>query len=238
MIFAERRDLLDGFRRGDKAALLEVYRFYVRDVMRFLTRGFAFDSDGRACAFHGFRGGYEIEAAVQEVFRRAFEERARLAYDGIHPYRPYLLTIARNAVINDLKSRHPILFRFRVGRPVIIESDVTSDPDLVISPERTPEEILESQEVQKLVAAFKAALDARALGVFQCRFEEGLSAEDAGRRLQLTRSQIRTTESKVRAEFLRYMQKSGYLTAYKKSMPSVAESAAAISALLSMGSIL
>ena len=39
MIFLERRELLDKFRRGDKDALLETYRYYVRDVSRFLTRG-------------------------------------------------------------------------------------------------------------------------------------------------------------------------------------------------------
>src|SRR5262249_47400158 len=109
-LLLESRPLLDGFRRGDQAALLAVYRHYVRDVARFLTRGFSFSSDGKPCMFRGFAGGYEIEAALQEVFRRAFEERARLAYNGIDPYRPYLLRIARNAVINDLKSRHPILF--------------------------------------------------------------------------------------------------------------------------------
>jgi RNA polymerase sigma-70 factor, ECF subfamily len=236
MIFSERRELLDRFRSGDQSALLEVYRFYVKDVVRFLTRGFAFESEGRPLSFRGFRGGYEVEAAVQEVFRRAFEERARLAYDGIHPYRPYLLRIARNAVINDLKSRQPILFRFRVGRPVIIESDSASalDPDLISSPERSPEEVLESEEVAKLVDTFKRTLDERGLGVFRCRFEEGLSAEEAGRRLRLTRSQVRTTESKVRASFLEHMQRSGYLTAYRRGVPSTVESAAAIAAFLSM----
>lgn len=215
MIFLERRELLDAFRRGDKNALLEAYRHYVRDVSRFLTRGFTFDSEGKGCSFRGFRGGYEIEAAIQEVFRRAFEERARLAYNGIDPYRPYLLRIARNAVINDLKSRHPILFRFRVGRPVIIEQTPEMDIDENASVEHTPEEILETREVSELVAKFKAGLDARSLDVFRARFEEGLSAEDAGKKLGLTRSKVRTTETKVRAAFLEHMQSSGYLTTYK-----------------------
>lgn len=216
MIFLENRELLDRFRRGDKQALLETYRFYVRDVSRFLTRGFSFDSDGKGCSFRGFRGGYEIEAAIQEVFRRAFEERARLAYNGIDPYRPYLLRIARNAVINDLKSRHPILFRFRVGRPVIIETTPEMDIDENVSAERTPEELLETREVSELVAAFKAKLDARSLDVFRARFEEGLSAEEAAKQLGLTRSKVRTSESKMRAAFLEHMQRSGYLTTYKQ----------------------
>jgi RNA polymerase sigma-70 factor (ECF subfamily) len=238
MIFTERRELLDGFRRGDKAALLEVYRYYVSDVARFLTRGFSFDSEGRPCSFRGFRGGYEIEAALQEIFRRAFEERARLAYNGIDPYRPYLMRIARNAVINDLKSRHPILFRFRVGRPVILEEGpAVGDPDLTTSPEHSPEEILESQEVARLVSEFKASLDERGLGVFSSRFEEGLSAEAAAKKLGLTRSQVRTTETKVRSRFLEHMHRSGYLTSFKKSSVFLEESAAAIAAFLSLWSM-
>jgi RNA polymerase sigma-70 factor (ECF subfamily) len=238
MIFSERRELLDGFRRGDKAALLEVYRYYVRDVSRFLTRGFSFESEGRACSFRGFQGGYEIEAALQEIFRRAFEERARLAYNGIDPYRPYLMRIARNAVINDLKSRQPILFRFRVGRPVILdEAPPGTDPDTITSAERSPEELLESREVARLVVEFKASLDERGLGVFRCRFEDGLSAEAAGAKLKLTRSQVRTTETKVRSRFLEHMQRSGYLTSYKGTAVSLEESAAAIVAFLSLWSI-
>lgn len=237
MILLEDRALLDAFRRGDRGALLAVYSAYARDVARFLTRGFTFDSGGRSCAFRGFRGGYEIEAAIQEVFRRAFEERARLAYNGIDPYRPYLLRIARNAVINDLKSRHPILFRFRSGRPVILEEIEEGDPDRVPSPVRSQDEALEEEEVAGLVARFKTSLDPRAQGVFRCRFEEGLSAEEAATRLGLTRSQVRTTEAKLRASFLAHMQSSGYLETYRGAVraPEVVAVAVLLS-VLSWGS--
>jgi RNA polymerase sigma factor (sigma-70 family) len=237
VIFLESRELLDGFRRGDKSALLAAYRHYVRDVSRFLTRGFTFDSEGRGCSFRGFRGGYEIEAALQEVFRRAFEERARLAYNGIDPYRPYLLRIARNLVINDLKARQPILFRFRVGRPVIIPEAEQNELEEHLQVEQTPEELLESREVQQLVARFKAELDERSLAVFRARFEEALSAEEAAKKLGLTRSKIRTTESKVRATFLEYMQSSGYLTSYKlDGSESARDIATAVIILLVSGS--
>ncbi len=215
MILVEDRALLDGFRRGDKKSLLKVYQHYVKDVYRFLMRGFTFNSAGRPCSFRGFRGGYEIEAAVQEIFRRAFEERARLAYNGIDPYRPYLLRIARNAVINDLKAKHPILFKYRAGGPVLIEREEEYDPiQTQRSVELSPEEHLEIQEVAKLVASFKRALDDRELGVFQKRFEQGLSAQDVAEALGLTRSKVRTTESKLKKRFLVHMQRCGYLGHY------------------------
>ncbi|MBI4821188.1 MAG: sigma-70 family RNA polymerase sigma factor [Deltaproteobacteria bacterium] len=235
MIFDGNRALLEGFRRGDKSSLLAVYRHYVADVSAFLRRGFSFTSAGRTCRFRGFGGGYEIEAALQEVFRRAFEERARLAFDGISAYRPYLLRITQNLVINDLKSKQPILFRFRSGAPVVI--DVGEPNEEVVSGDRSADEILEAREVASLVQQFKSSLNARELGVFSARFEEGLSAEGAAKSLGLTRSKVRTTEDLVRRRFLEHMQRSGYLESYREShgARSVATLPNAIVALLSLG---
>lgn len=238
MILVEDRELLDGFRRGDRDALHTVYRHYVTDVARFLTRGFTFDSKGRHCAFRGFRGGYEIEAALQEIFRRAFEARARQAYDGLRPYRPYLLRIARNAVINDLKAKQPILFRYRAGQPVILESSPQEDPDRVPEPSASPEDVAEAREVHELVIAFKAQLDERELSVFQARFEQGLSALRAGEAVGLTRSQIRTTESNLRRRFLAYMQARGYLGHMKSGDAGLEHGVAAAMLVLVGGSLL
>ncbi len=238
MILVDDRDLLDRFRRGDRDALRVVYEHYVTDVTRFLTRGFTFDSQGRHCAFSGFRGGYEIEAAIQEVFRRAFEERARLAYDGLRPYRPYLLRIARNAVINDLKAKQPILFRYRQGRPVILEPPPEESPEDRPTPNASPEEVAEAREVHALVVAFKAELDEREAKVFRARFEEGLSAERAGEATQLTRSQIRTTEQKLRERFLAYMQSRGYLGHYGRTDAGLEHGVSAVLLALCFGSVL
>jgi RNA polymerase sigma factor (sigma-70 family) len=235
MILLESRALLDGFRRGDKSALLAVYRRYVGDVTRFLMRGFTFTSGGRLCSFRGFRGGYEIEGAIQEVFRRAFEERARLAYDGINPYRPYLLRIARNLVINDLKAKEPILFRFRAGQTVVLEPAEEEMPEALPAQVRSPEEELEVREVAKLVAQFKATLGSRELGVFEHRFEKGLSAENAASELGLTRSQVRTTETKLRKSFLAHMQSSGYLSHYRADPGALEKSMATIASLMCWG---
>lgn len=236
MILVDDRGLLDGFRSGDRAALHEVYSHYVRDVARFLTRGFTFSSAGKQCSFRGFRGGYEIEAALQEVFRRAFEERARLAYNGIDPYRPYLLRIARNTVINDLKAKQPILFRFRSGRPVIIESSESDVYDADRQPTLQPsaQAQLEAREVAILVEGFKSSLDPRSRAVFSHRFEAGLSADEAGKQAGLTRSQVRTTETKLRKQFLEHMQTAGYLSNYRQR-GSVASSSASILLMLVFG---
>jgi len=53
---------------------------------------------------------------VQEVFVRALSEKARTSYDGLRPYRPYLLRIAKNLMIDRAR---------RIGRR---PSQVTSSP--------------------------------------------------------------------------------------------------------------
>src|SRR5574341_691980 len=89
------RSFLDAFRRGDRAALAAVYEHYVAGVSAILRHGFAFSSGGARTRFHGYRSQFELEDILQEVFSRAFSERARLAWDGLTPYESYLAGIAR-----------------------------------------------------------------------------------------------------------------------------------------------
>ena len=91
------------------------------------------------------------------------------------------------------------------------------------------------REVAALVAAFKAKLSARERGVFEHRFEKGLSAEKAGEELDLSRSQVRTTETKLRKDFLAHMQSSGYLTHYRAEPGALEKSMATIAMLLAWG---
>ncbi len=49
-IFDNNRELLDRFRRGDRAALAEVYEHYVDDVALLARRGFTIESAGHRSA--------------------------------------------------------------------------------------------------------------------------------------------------------------------------------------------
>ncbi len=221
------RATLEAFRRGEQPALLVVYRAHVAEVVGFLQRGFSFQSGEKWCRFRGFRAGYEVEAAVQEVFRRAFEVSARLAYNGLDPFEPYLLRIARNLVINDLKAKQPILFRFRSGAVVLDPG--YPDTENEVEPGPSQEALLEAQEVWRLVNNFKGRLTPRERGVFEQRFEHQVTSEAAAQALGLSRSQVRTTESKLRAAFLAHMQSAGYFEGYGKgSTVSVVASALAL----------
>src|SRR5438045_3371428 len=83
----------------------QVYRFYVKGVSHFMQKGFTFRSAERFLYFKGFRSPFDLHNAVQEVFRRAFEERARLSYNGINSYSNWILAIARNMIINQFRHK-------------------------------------------------------------------------------------------------------------------------------------
>src|SRR5262245_19722724 len=114
MLLVENRALLDGFRKGDRSALERVYAAYARDVAQQLKRGFTFQSGGRSCRFHGPPSAADLEDRVHDVFVRAFSDGARLAYDGLTPYKNYLYTVARNLVIDDFRKKERALVEYSV----------------------------------------------------------------------------------------------------------------------------
>src|SRR5262245_56542135 len=111
-LLLEQRALLDRFRRGERLALEEVYRHYAPEVAAFLQRGFTFMSGGRHLRFAGYRQPFDLDNALQETFVRAFKESARLGYDGLNPYKSYLLAIARNLVLDELRRREVAMSPF------------------------------------------------------------------------------------------------------------------------------
>lgn len=134
----EDRDLLDGLGRGDETALADVYRQHSPRVVDALRLGFSFQSSGKRRRFKGFSDPLELESFVQEVFLRAFSERARLAYDGLRPFEPYLLTVARNIVIDELRRR-------RTAVKILVDADESLEP---VSQAPLPDELLEGTRVR------------------------------------------------------------------------------------------
>ena len=185
-LLEEDRALLTAFREGRRDALLEVYRTYVRKVVAVL-----------ASAARDRRGTLELEGEVQEVFTRAFEPAARASYDGLRPYEGFLVGIAH----------HVLHERARSGRPV--------PGDLSEKEPRALEGELEHREVARLLAAFLEAAGPELAGLYELRFDEGLSQDEAASRLGVTRIQLRRRERRLKAELLAFLQRNGYLAGLK-----------------------
>ncbi|MEM6294299.1 MAG: sigma-70 family RNA polymerase sigma factor [Myxococcota bacterium] len=195
--------LLDGFRAGRSEALRDVYRLYADDVSKQLRFGFSFESRGRAHRFVGYGSAFDLQDALHETFRRAFEPRAREGYDGIRPYLPYLRTIARNVVLRSFRKRE-VLF------PAVDDDDsgtpaVTAWGDEGPSPEQT----VASEQVQALVRGFLDTLEPDARKLLELRFIDGQSQRDAAESLGLGRQQVRSREAKLRTALVRYLKAQG-----------------------------
>lgn len=223
-LLIERRELLDRFKRGERRALEEVYRHYAPDVAVFLQRGFTFASAGRSLHFRGYAEPFDLDNALQETFLRAFKDSARIAYDGLHPYKSYLLAIARNLVLDEFRNREVAMSPFiegldagvgaepapREGEEAAPAATVGDAPSAGVSAEQ---EFLRN-ELGRLYASFVARLDERDRTFFRHRFEEQRTQVEAGTACGLSHMQARTLEKKLRRAFLEFMQTNGYLEAY------------------------
>lgn len=174
MIFENDRALLEAFRHGDREALERVYYAYVDDVAR----------------------AVRDRELIQEVFVRAFSESARLAYDGLRPYRPYLLRIAKNLVVDRAR---------KSGREVELD-----DTDLAIDAP-APEESLHAARLREATAEFTAGLTPEEKRFVQLRYEEGLSQIDAASEMKATRRRMRTLEKRVEEGLVQFLRNRGLI---------------------------
>ncbi|MBI3179272.1 MAG: sigma-70 family RNA polymerase sigma factor, partial [Deltaproteobacteria bacterium] len=217
--FKDDPTFLTRYRSGAPEALDRVYRAYSRALRHFVLKGFAFKSDGRDLYFRGVTTEYDLEDIIQETFRRAFGLKARESYDGVRPFKNYLFTIARNAVINDilLKTRHiPVGDAFNRDNP--FEETATSESwsmnhriAAVTKVEAECGTRVENLEICGLIGAFVGSLDTEQARFFQLRFLGLCSQEDTARRMGWKRSKVRKVEARLRASFLCHIQGTGYL---------------------------
>jgi RNA polymerase sigma-70 factor (ECF subfamily) len=190
-LLVEDRGLLAKFREGQRDAMERVYRHYVNDVAKFLRGSF------------GLRAPLELEAAVQDVFIRAFTPAARASYDGLRPYRGFLFGVARNVA---LAAREKMI---AAGRVVPLPQD---DDQLLEAVDESPEERLDRDKGRELVSAFLAAeCDDHDRRLFALRWDEGMSQEQAARTAKLTRIQVRRWETKFRARLLRHLKRARFI---------------------------
>jgi RNA polymerase sigma factor (sigma-70 family) len=198
-IFTNNRALLDRFRRGERSALSEVYYRYVDEVATLARRGFTIESIGHVYVRGTGRDG-EREL-VQETFAKAFSEKARAAFDGLSPYRPYLLRITKNLMID----------RFRADkRQAGVELDaVNVDEGQLAEPEQPPD--LHWKKLHAAASEFIATLDPESRQLVTLRFDDELSQDDVAAKLGCSRRRVRTVEEKVQAELRSWLKKRGFL---------------------------
>jgi len=218
MFLAKNKDLLKRFREGDKDAMEEVYRHYSPGVTRFLRQGFTFRSKGGHCYFKGIKLNDDLRSAVQEVFRRAFEDRARNAYNGINSFSNWVLAIGRNMVINGFRNRE-ISFSSYISTKdnrshlAVMDDAVTEDYTGVLYGRQTKsqEMTVEHTELKGLIDRFMGELNPDERQLLLLRFVEGKGQEDAAKAIGSSRMKVRTSEAKLRRRLRAFLLNSGYI---------------------------
>ena len=196
--------VLRGFREGRQEALHEVYRMHAEEVARQLRYGFSFTSSGRAHRFVGYGSAFELHDVLHETFLRAFEPSARMRYDGIRPYGPYLKAIARNIVLRGFRARE-VLFP-SIGD----ETEGLDSAQLLDEPSRdSPEQLVAREEVRQLVQEFLETLAPEDRTLLRLRFMQGLSQRDAAEQMGLGRQRVRGREEKLRKQLVRFLARRG-----------------------------
>ncbi|MBK6686821.1 MAG: sigma-70 family RNA polymerase sigma factor [Deltaproteobacteria bacterium] len=193
------RSLLDAFRRGDAQALTKIYYHHVDDVARLVRRGFVLDAQGGARVFGAPNADVEREL-VQETFLRAFSPAGRRAFDGLRPYRPYLLRIAKNLLIDRHRRRRPEVSLENWPEGAALDA-APLGPEL--------EQSMDDRKLFEVTKVYLQALPAEEREIVRLRFEEGLSQDVVSAQLGVTRRRVRSVEESVQRGLERHLSSQG-----------------------------
>jgi RNA polymerase sigma-70 factor (ECF subfamily) len=218
MLLMEDRALRDAWRAGDPAALRRVYEHYRPEVARLLRGGFSFHANQTTLRFTGYADPFTLEDALQETFLRAFREGARLSYNGLQPFKPWLLGIARNLVIDDYRRRRRELALFvpEAAEPHQREAQelaAADHPDRWGERAPDPERALHQRRQAALLQGFLESLDDGERALVQHHFVEQRSQEETARALGMDRNRVRRLIQDIRLKLLRFMKRHGQIQA-------------------------
>lgn len=186
-----------GFRAGAPEALARIYRHHLPVVSRVLRQGTQLTSpEGTPRRLPGLVNLHDVEAVCHDVFLKAFSPAARAAFDDTRPFVPYLLRIARNALVDHHRSHG----RLSLGAP-LPEQTTEIDPGADLHAERL------RQAVQRFVTD-QPDPDGP---WYVLRFREGRTQDDAAAAMGLTRIQGRRIEARLREGLYRFLRRAGFL---------------------------
>ena len=163
--------------------------------------------------FQGFRQPFEVQEAIQEGFLRAFREKARLAYNMEKPFRPYLMMIVRNAIIDRFRreSRHQKAFVL-VGELALDQENAQQTLDrlsatLESQSEVSPERIAMRQELAEVLASFLEGLEDIDKRIVSEHLSGTLTQEEMAISLGVDRNEVRKRIRHIRLGLLRHMKR-------------------------------
>lgn len=164
--------------RGDASALAELVQRYQNDLFRF--------------SLHYLRDVETAKEMAQETFLRLYAARDR--FDATRKFRPWVLCIARNLCLNELK-------RKRVVGMESLEAYASTARDaggiLGPSSEDGPAELVMAAERRELLEQALDTLDAESREILVLRFFQQMSAREIAEITGSTEGAIRTRVHRI-----------------------------------------
>jgi RNA polymerase sigma-70 factor (ECF subfamily) len=201
------------FRGGNRAALSTVYRLYVAEVVRALRRGTIVRIDGHPVRLGAGLPQGDLEVLIQNTFIRAFSPSARAAYDGLRPYGPYLITIARNLLIDEARARNR-------DKKVDLVDDIDSVAGAFVLPDPTAQ--LQGEQLKAALNEVKRGLTPVEQELFRLRYDEEMSQQQAAQHLGISVISVRRKDVLLRERLLEGLRRAGHLGDVPVGIPSSA----------------
>ena len=207
-------ELVEKFRRGDREVLADLYRGHVDEIRILLRDGFSFRSKGRGMRFSGYKEPFRLQEVLQESFIHAFREKARLGYDPGQPYRPYLVTIVRNFVIDRVRRERLEASLFvSVGDVAAVGEGVDDALDRIapMRAELSPEDEVFRGQLTQTLGRFVEELDEEDRTVLQQHLMGELTQNEVAEVLGTDRNDVRKRIRMMRERLLRHLKREGFI---------------------------
>jgi len=208
------QQLVERFRRGDREVLTDLYRAHVDEIRKLLERGFSFSSKGESFRFRGFSEPFRVQEVLQDVFVHAFREKARIAYDVGQPYLPFLVTIARNWVIDRYRKERTEAALFVSVGDIAGENETAEEAmDRHASEDghMSPEVQAYRGQLSETLQEFVAQLDEDDATVLQQHLMGELTQQEVAEVLGTDRNDIRKRVRTMRERLLRHLKREGFI---------------------------
>ena len=202
------------FRAGDRNTLASLYSLYLKDVQNILRFGFRFQSKGNTVHFRGFQEPFLLQEATQDSFLHAFREEARQRYDASQPYKPYLMTIVRNHLIDRFRKQQKHA-RYFVTISQLAGQDESSQEALDRVDQRSqtsPETLAMRQQLQQTIKTFMEDLDDQDRDVVQLHLMGEYTQEQIATHLGESRNDVRKRLRQIRERMLRTLKREGFIS--------------------------
>ena len=165
--------LMASLGQGDQEALAELVRRYQNDLFRF--------------CLHYVGDVERAKEMAQETFIRVYVARGR--FDSARKFRPWVLCIARNLCLNELKRKRAVPME---SLEEYASSAREESGELLRSAADGPDQRLMTSERRELLAKLLDGLDEEAREIVVLRFFQRMSARDIAEVVSSTEGAVRT----------------------------------------------